>query len=326
MTRFEERGRDVVDISIIIRTLNEARYLGELLEGIQNQETDGLTVETVLIDSGSTDQTLDIAKRYGCVVRQISKRDFSFGRSLNMGCETATGNLFVIVSGHCVPASSRWLIELVSPLRSGQADYSYGRQLGRDTTKYSEERVFQRFFPEEGVVKDSFDFFCNNANSAITRRCWAMYRFDEELTGLEDLELAKRYVNDGGKVAYCADSPVYHIHNESWKQVKVRYEREAIALQKICPEIQFSRVDMLSYALLSIIHDFKAAAREKKFFEHVVSICAFRFFQYWGTYVGNNDHRMMSARLKQRYFYPDHREVRQLSENDSRTVANEGAQ
>ena len=44
--------------------------------------------------------------------------------------------------------------------------------------------------------------------------------------------LAKQLVADGGKVAYVASAPVYHIHNESWKQVKTRYEREAYALQK----------------------------------------------------------------------------------------------
>ena len=34
-------------------------------------------------------------------------------------------------------------------------------------------------------------FFCNNANSAIDRKIWLQYKFDEELSGLEDMDLSK---------------------------------------------------------------------------------------------------------------------------------------
>ena len=74
-------------ISVVIRTLNEARYLEELIRGIQGQKLpDGWASEVVIVDSGSTDGTLDIAGRLGCRIEHITREEFTFGRSLNRGC------------------------------------------------------------------------------------------------------------------------------------------------------------------------------------------------------------------------------------------------
>ena len=90
-------------ISVVVRTLNEAEHLDDLLSGIAAQQTEGLPHEVVLVDSGSTDDTLKIAEKHGCKILHITREEFSFGRSLNIGCELATGDILVITSGHCVP-------------------------------------------------------------------------------------------------------------------------------------------------------------------------------------------------------------------------------
>ena len=81
--------------SIVIRTLNEAVYLDDLLVMIAKQKTQGLTHEVVLIDSGSSDGTVEIARRHGCRITTITKQEFSFGRSLNRGCDFAGGDILV---------------------------------------------------------------------------------------------------------------------------------------------------------------------------------------------------------------------------------------
>ena len=124
--------------SIIIRTYNEERYLHALLEAIQSQEPGEFSYEIIIVDSGSTDATREIARGFGCQIVHIAKEDFTFGRSLNVGCEAAQGDYFVLISGHCIPTDASWLKELCTPLASGAVNYCYGRQLGRDTTKFSE--------------------------------------------------------------------------------------------------------------------------------------------------------------------------------------------
>lgn len=293
----------MIKISIVIRTLNEETYLEELLEAIENQKKDDFALETVIIDSGSTDRTLEIAQSYGASITHINKSEFTFGKSLNLGTEFSTGEIIVYISGHCIPTSTSWIDNLTKPIRNKISGYTYGRQVGRDTTKFSEEMLFQKYYPEISKIPQQ-DFFCNNANSAVDRIVWEKYKFDENLTGLEDMYLAKEYVNDGGKVSYVSDAIVFHIHDEKWSQTKNRYEREAIALQEIMPEIQITFIDMIRYFFAAIFGDFSIAISEGKFRKEVVGILSFRLAQYWGTYKGNHELRALSKNKKDSYFYP----------------------
>ena len=119
-------------ISVVIRTLNEEKYLEELLLKIRSQEISNLEMEIVIIDSGSTDRTIEIAKKYQCRITYITKEEFTFGRSLNLGSEYATGDILIYISGHCIPINNKWLIKLIDPIINHNAGYVYGGQLGRD--------------------------------------------------------------------------------------------------------------------------------------------------------------------------------------------------
>ena len=290
-------------VSIVIRTLNEEVYLSELLSSIAAQKRDGFDIEVVIIDSGSTDKTLAIAESFNARITHITKDEFTFGRSLNLGSDFSRGNILVYISGHCVPVKADWLTELVRPIRDGLAGFAYGRQIGRDTTKYAERKIFDKYFPASSKIPQD-GFFCNNANSAIDRNVWSQFKFDENVTGLEDMELAKRYCDQQGKIAYVAEASVYHIHNERWRQTQRRYEREAIALQKIMPDVQVTRFDMIRYIWASVIFDAQAAVKDGIFLKEIAEIVKFRIAQYTGTYRGNHEHRKLSKKIKENYFYP----------------------
>jgi glycosyltransferase involved in cell wall biosynthesis len=293
-----------MDVSVIIRTYNEAKWLRAELEGITAQEVGDREVEIVLVDSGSTDKTVEIAREFGCRILTIRKEDFTFGRSLNVGCEGALGDYLVIISGHCVPVGTDWLSNLLRPLETGECDYVYGRQTGLDgTTRYSEQQLFNKYFPERSAIPQE-GFFANNANSALRKDVWEKYPFDEEVTGLEDMVLAKALVEDGGRVGYVAEARITHIHFESWKQVKTRYEREAIALQYIMPEVHIGFGDFLRYFCSGVFLDWGQALGDRAFASNFASIFMFRLMQFWGAYRGNNDHRQLSRRRKERYYYP----------------------
>lgn len=290
-------------LSVVIRTLNEARHLPDLLGAIGKQQLDGHTVEIVLVDSGSTDDTVKIAESHGCVIVRISKADFSFGRSLNVGCAASSGGALVFVSGHCIPQNNCWLAALVAPLASADIAVSYGRQIGGDSTHFSEHQIFAKYFPAESRVPQE-GFYCNNANSAVLRADWEAVRFDEDLTGLEDMHFAKLLVQRGRKIAYVADAAVHHLHDETWRQVKRRFEREAIALQRIMPEVQLGPLDILRYAVSAILLDWGAALQEKKLRSVLFDVVSYRVCQFWGAYRGNRVHRQISRAAKERYYYP----------------------
>ena len=292
-----------VKVSFIIRTLNEGLHLGSLLQSIKEQKIDDLEYEIILVDSGSTDRTLNIAESYNCHIIHISRDEFSFGRSLNMGCKAASGDILVIISGHCVPVDQNWLQNLCQPIIDDVAEYTYGRQIGASDSQYSECQIFSKYYPEKDNHSDS-DFFCNNANAAIKRSAWEEHYFDEDITGLEDMELAKRLINNEGRLRYVPESTVIHYHAENWAQVKRRFEREAIALKKIMPQVHVSLYDTIRYISSSIFNDWKCAWQEKVWLQKASNIVFYRFNQYFGAYKGNHEHRELSRKEKEKYFFP----------------------
>lgn len=293
-----------MDASIVIRTYNEARFLGDVLQACARQDGSEFAHEIIIVDSGSTDDTLEIARRYGCRIAHIRKSEFTFGRSLNVGCDIAKGRFLVFISGHCIPVGPTWLANLVRPLHAGEVASTYGRQIGREgVTKFSEKQLFRKYFPEHSAIPQD-GFFCNNANAALLAAVWRKYRFDEDVTGLEDMMLGKQLVRDGMKIGYVADAPVIHLHEEGWSKVRTRYEREAVALQEIMPEVHIRFRDFVRYALAGIMFDFSAALNERVLMREAGNILMFRLMQYWGAYQGNNDHRKLSQSRKDRYFYP----------------------
>jgi len=183
------------------------------------------------------------------------------------------------------------------------ATYAYGRQVGRDSTPFSEHLVFKKYYPED-VSGSQQEFFCNNANAAIKRSAWQHFKFNENLTGLEDMYLAKQLVIAGHRVAYCADAAVYHIHSESWKQVKRRYQREAIALKEIMPEVYMSLSDLVICIVSSISSDVREMARQRQI-KPLGEIVLYRVCQYLGSYLGSHEHRKLTREMKKRYFYPN---------------------
>jgi hypothetical protein len=163
--------------------------------------------------------------------------------------------------------------------------------------------LFEKFYPATSSIS-STNFFCNNANSALLRSAWRNNQFDEALTGLEDMELGKRLVSVGHSIGYVADAPVIHVHEESWRRVRIRYEREAIALQHIMPEVHVSMLDATRWFVSGVIHDWGVALRERKLLRHWREIILFRAMQYLGTYEGNVHHRKISRVRREEYFYP----------------------
>lgn len=101
-------------ISVVIRTLNESQRVGQVLSSLQSQKL--APDEVIIVNSGSTDGTIEIAKNYGAIVIAINKNEFTYGHALNVGFEYSKGNVIVSLSGHAIPANNEWLLNLVKTL------------------------------------------------------------------------------------------------------------------------------------------------------------------------------------------------------------------
>ena len=291
-------------ISVIVRALNEQKFLSECMSMVRQQDYKGET-EIVLVDSGSTDDTVSIAERFGAKIVHIRKEDFSFGKSLNLGCRNSNGDILVLLSAHCIPLSPTWLSALITPITENLCDYSYGKQVSRiGVSKFSEGMVFDKYYPSVSKIPQR-GYFCNNANSALSVD-WEKYQFDES-TGLEDMELAKRLTTDGGKIGYVAESGVEHIHEENWKKIKLRYEREAVALADIEPSLNLTLIEAIIICIRSVFSDI--CRLQKLSFSGLFSVICYRLCQYWGSFVGSKLSKKRIAQVKRNYFFPDPRKI-----------------
>ncbi|MEM9084368.1 MAG: glycosyltransferase family A protein [Pseudomonadota bacterium] len=293
--------RGTLSASIVIRAYNEEAHIGRLMEGLRAQRVQPL--EVILVDSGSTDSTVTIAQHYGARIVRIAKEDFTFGRALNVGCEAANGDILVFVSAHVYPTHDTWLGDMLQPFEDERVVLSYGGQVGGDTNKYSEHRLFAQWFPQEAALPQK-GYFCNNANSAVRRSVWETHNYDEALTGLEDLDWAKRAQADGGWLAYVPKASIVHIHEETWAQVRNRYRREAIALRNIDSAAHFSFTDFVGLFTANVTSDFRVALKHKMFLKEWRSIVLFRFNQFYGALQGHRDPPELSRELKRRFYYP----------------------
>jgi glycosyltransferase involved in cell wall biosynthesis len=287
--------------SIIIRCYNEEQHIGRLLIGIMQQTYQDF--EIILVDSGSTDATLAIASRYPVKVISITPEEFSFGRSLNLGCEAAQGEYFVIVSAHVYPVHRDWLEQLLKPFHLPQVALVYGKQRGNEVTKYSEHQIFSKWFPDKSNHHQKHPF-CNNANAAIRRSLWHNYPYNEQLTGLEDLAWSKQIIDQGYCIAYSAESEIIHVHDESYKRIYNRYLREAIAFKRIFTQERFNLVDFLRLSIANILADYYHALHDQLLLKNLVSIPLFRLMQFWGTYQGFRHHGLVLRQLRNTFYYP----------------------
>lgn len=287
--------------TIVIRALNEAEHLPALFSGLLRQTL--APDQVVLVDSGSTDDSVAIAEAHGADIVHIAPNDFSFGRSLNYGCTAATGNVLVFVSAHVYPVDEHWLANLVAPFVDDDLVLSYGHQTGDHRTKFSEMQLMRQWYPDVSDP-DQRTPFCNNANCAVRRDWWQRRFYDEQLTGLEDLDWAQWALAEGGRIAYRADASIAHIHDEHFPRIRNRYRREAIAHRRIFDDQRMGAFEALMLFGANVGRDYLAAIPRKRLVKNLIDIPVFRAAQYLGTWEGFRTRGDVSSELKRRFYYP----------------------
>ena len=287
--------------SIIIRAYNEEKHISRLLKGIQEQGIKD--VQIILVDSGSSDRTRDVAREYPVEIVEIPPQDFTFGRSLNLGISRAAAPIIVMASAHVYPVYPDWLERLLEPFADARVSLVYGKQRGSNTTQFSEHQIFHHWYPDQSVNRQAHPF-CNNANAAIRRELWAKHPYDETLPGLEDLEWGKWAQEQGGGIAYSAEAEVIHVHNESLAGIYNRYKREAMAFKRIYPHETFRLRDLFRLFAQNVFSDWREASRQGLFLANCCKIAGFRWRQFYGTYQGYRQSGPLTWQLKKAFYYP----------------------
>jgi rhamnosyltransferase len=227
-----------MDVSIIILTKNAGEGFATLLQRLSSQKFDG-NYEIIVIDSGSTDGTPEIAQNFPVKIVRIKPEEFHHGRTRNLGAEQASGRILVYITQDALPLRDNWLHKLTDDLKNPQVAMVVGRQIPWPTTKPPEKFFYSYYFPEHKieVANGASDYyrdnmFISNVNSAIKRDVWQQFKFSEDIVLAEDKEIAKRILLAGWKIIYQPDALVYHAHDFTLRSIFQRSVDAGIGLRQ----------------------------------------------------------------------------------------------
>jgi rhamnosyltransferase len=180
--------------SVIVRTLDCERTLAGCLASLRRQT---VRPEIIVVDSGSSDRTLEIARLMADRVLELPPRSFSYGRALNVGAAAAGAPVHFALSSHCLAARADWIERSLAHYRRPEVAATNGQRTRPDGSPLRE--VLR--LTAETPVPDPFWGFSNHASS-WRAEVWRQHRFDETLPASEDFEWSDRVVAAGHTIVF----------------------------------------------------------------------------------------------------------------------------
>ena len=243
----EVDSKEATTISVVIPAKNAGDDFQCLLSLMKNQK--GFKdVEIIVVDSGSTDKTLEIAREFGDKIIEISPEEFSHSYARNLGAECASGDYLLFTVQDALPPSNFWLQELFSVIKHNDviavscaeypredADLFY-RAISWNHYKLLEFDKQDRITCKPGnetylTLRKNGQL--SNIACLISRDVFMKYRFRGNYA--EDLDLGVRLIRDGYKFAFLSSTRVIHSHNRPAYYYLKRTYVDNITLPQILP-------------------------------------------------------------------------------------------
>lgn len=220
-------------VSFVIRTKNESRFIGKVLKFLYKQTYNNF--EVLIVDSGSTDGTLEVVKKFPVRIIKIKPEDFNFSYALNLGISKARGEYIAIISGHSIPISDEWLENGMRHFRNKKVAAVSGYYTFIPIGYFS--RKLGRFFflPYQRKIEKKCPRM-TNTNALIRKDVWRQYPFDEKLSGSEDYDWASEMLSRGYDVVKDLGFSIFHSHfllgrfdflwrPNRWKKITARIDK-----------------------------------------------------------------------------------------------------
>ena len=218
-------------VSIIIPTKNGGQDFLYTLEKINGQK--GIKeIETIIIDSGSSDDTVKLAEKFGATVYCIKPDEFNHGETRNYGAEKATGDYILFTVQDAIPIGDYWLYDMVKVLEiDDEIAAATCRQVPRsDADIFSCHSLWNHYrgldFFNDRIspsMKNLTDLSpldkrklggLENVCCLLRRNVFSHLKF-KKIAYAEDLELGLRILGYGHKNAFLYSVAVIHSHNRT---------------------------------------------------------------------------------------------------------------
>lgn len=217
--------------SVIVRCRDKAATITDTLESLRAQT---VPVEIVVVDSGSTDGTLEIARRYADVLVEIPAEQFTFGGALNTGARAASGDIHFALSAHCTPSFDDWVEASMRHYADPRVAATNQSAMAPDGTPlqgpYRQTLQDAAWWPHWGY---------SNHGSSWRASVREELPFREDLPACEDKEWSWRVLHAGYDIVYDPhlSVPAWHRRADGLRALwrRVRVENEALAMVGALP-------------------------------------------------------------------------------------------
>ena len=193
--------------SVLIRAKTEAPSIGRVLEIVASQ-TIADRLETIVVDSGSTDDTVAIARAADAHVIEIPADEFTYGRALNIGSAAARAPYVIALSAHAFPLDETWAERLLAHFDNPRVSCVCGAWTDPQgeplTTPFEQDIVAARMEHRVGY---------SNSAGAYRTELWRRRPFREDLPFAEDKEWALYWMDADWTVMLDPDLLVDHDHS-----------------------------------------------------------------------------------------------------------------
>ena len=202
--------------SIVIPTLNGEDKFKLVLDKIYSQTYKNF--ELIVIDSGSTDGTVELVKKYPAKLIHIKSREFGHGKTRNFGATKTKGEFVVFLTQDAIPCSNIWLSSIIEPFSDKQIAGVYGRQIPKPDENTLDKLFFLSLYGKKDIMWtinncSQGDNIFSDANSAVRKEILLKYPHKVDIIVSEDYEWAYRILSKGYKIFYSTNASVIHSHS-----------------------------------------------------------------------------------------------------------------
>jgi glycosyltransferase involved in cell wall biosynthesis len=240
------------DVTVAIPVLNGAEYLDQVLATVHAQVVEG-QVEVLVVDSGSTDGSLEIARNHGARVHEIAKSEFSHGGTRNLMMRLAQAEYVAFLTQDATPAHNEWLAALLEGFE--QADdvaAVFGPHIAREDASHVIKAEMERHFANwgdgrrihvqrldrspEGLAayraEPGWFTFLSSVNFCLAKSAWEQIPF-RDVPYAEDQLLGRELIEAGFAKVFNPRAAVLHSHHYPPRRFLQRYFDEYRGLREV---------------------------------------------------------------------------------------------